>query len=150
MWDTLIFFSALFFWQPIPESANGVKPLTNDQERLIHDLVCYQEQYEDPPPEDLRRVFGVNIFTCFNFFCSFLNPFLTLAVGKHQTLRVRGSMRRGKHFFHWNSFLIHWENVCEFVSEYCHFLSSSKYQCSWSEKKLSIFELFRWHKLLVA
>ncbi|KAK7600927.1 hypothetical protein V9T40_008368 [Parthenolecanium corni] len=44
--------------RPIPESVNGVKPLTNDQERLIHDLVCYQEQFEDPPPEDLRRVFG--------------------------------------------------------------------------------------------
>ncbi|XKL65532.1 hypothetical protein PGB90_008952 [Kerria lacca] len=37
---------------------NGVKPVSSEQEELIHSLVYYQEQYEQPSEEDLRRVFN--------------------------------------------------------------------------------------------
>ena len=39
-------------------TVNGVKPVTGEQQELIHSLVYYQEQYEQPPDEEVRRIFN--------------------------------------------------------------------------------------------
>ncbi|XP_065200171.1 ecdysone receptor isoform X1 [Planococcus citri] len=41
-----------------PMMVNGVKPVSTEQEELIHSLVYFQEQYEQPSPDDLQRVFS--------------------------------------------------------------------------------------------
>lgn len=46
---------------------NGVKPVSSEQEELIHSLVYYQEQYEQPSEEDLRRVFNVRLLKSVRF-----------------------------------------------------------------------------------
>lgn len=35
---------------------NGVKPLSPEQEELIHRLVYFQNEYEQPSEEDLKRI----------------------------------------------------------------------------------------------
>nr|BAP15926.1 ecdysone receptor B1 isoform [Henosepilachna vigintioctopunctata] len=35
---------------------NGVKPISPEQEELIHRLVYFQNEYEHPPPEDIERI----------------------------------------------------------------------------------------------
>lgn len=35
---------------------NGIKPLSSEQEELIHRLVYYQNEYEHPPEEDVKRI----------------------------------------------------------------------------------------------
>ena len=42
-------------------STNGIKPVTGEQEELIHSLVYYQEQFEQPPDEEVRRIFNVSM-----------------------------------------------------------------------------------------
>ncbi|EEB17490.1 Ecdysone receptor, putative [Pediculus humanus corporis] len=37
-------------------SANGVKPISPEQEELIHRLVYFQNEYEQPSDEDLKRI----------------------------------------------------------------------------------------------
>nr|1Z5X_E Chain E, Ecdysone receptor ligand binding domain [Bemisia tabaci] len=37
-------------------SVNGVKPITPEQEELIHRLVYFQNEYEHPSPEDIKRI----------------------------------------------------------------------------------------------
>lgn len=39
-----------------PVSLNGVKPVSPEQEELIHRLVYFQNEYEYPAEEDLRRI----------------------------------------------------------------------------------------------
>jgi len=36
--------------------ANGIKPLSPEQEELIHRLVYFQDEYEQPSEEDLKRI----------------------------------------------------------------------------------------------
>lgn len=36
--------------------ANGVKPISPEQEELIHRLVYFQNEYEQPSEEDLKRI----------------------------------------------------------------------------------------------
>ena len=35
---------------------NGVKPVSPEQEELIHRLVYFQNEYEQPSEEDLKRI----------------------------------------------------------------------------------------------
>lgn len=35
---------------------NGVKPISPEQEELIHRLVYFQNEYEHPPEEDVKRI----------------------------------------------------------------------------------------------
>jgi len=35
---------------------NGVKPISPEQEELIHRLVYFQNEYEQPSDEDLKRI----------------------------------------------------------------------------------------------
>lgn len=37
-------------------SINGVKPVSPEQEELIHRLVYFQNEYEQPSEEDLKRI----------------------------------------------------------------------------------------------
>ena len=37
-------------------SQNGVKPVSPEQEELIHRLVYYQNEFEQPSDEDLKRI----------------------------------------------------------------------------------------------
>lgn len=35
---------------------NGIKPLSSEQEELIHRLVYFQDQFEHPPEDDVNRI----------------------------------------------------------------------------------------------
>lgn len=35
---------------------NGIKPLTSEQEELIHRLVYFQNEYDQPNEDDLKRI----------------------------------------------------------------------------------------------
>lgn len=35
---------------------NGIKPISPEQEELIHRLVYFQNEYEHPPEEDVKRI----------------------------------------------------------------------------------------------
>lgn len=39
---------------------NGVKPISPEQEELIHRLVYFQNEYEHPSEEDLKRIIVSN------------------------------------------------------------------------------------------
>ena len=38
------------------EKSNGVKPISPEQEELIHRLVYFQNEYEHPSEEDVKRI----------------------------------------------------------------------------------------------
>jgi hypothetical protein len=40
----------------IPVMINGIKPVSPEQEELIHRLVYFQNEYEQPSEEDLKRI----------------------------------------------------------------------------------------------
>lgn len=37
-------------------SVNGIKPISPEQEELIHRLVYFQSEYEHPSEEDVKRI----------------------------------------------------------------------------------------------
>jgi ecdysone receptor len=39
---------------------NGIKPVSPEQEELIHRLVYFQNEYEQPSEEDLKRIMVMN------------------------------------------------------------------------------------------
>lgn len=39
-----------------PGSHNGVKPVSPEQEELIHRLVYYQNEFEQPSDDDIKRI----------------------------------------------------------------------------------------------
>lgn len=41
---------------------NGVKPISPEQEELINRLVYFQNEYEHPSEEDVKRIIVSNIF----------------------------------------------------------------------------------------
>lgn len=45
---------------------NGVKPVSPEQEELIHRLVYFQNEYEHPSEEEVRKI--VSRIIIFNFF----------------------------------------------------------------------------------
>lgn len=47
---------------PVP--VNGVKPVSPEQEELIHRLVYFQNEFEHPSDEELRRV-NVSLKSCY-------------------------------------------------------------------------------------
>jgi len=39
-----------------PQPLNGVKPVSPEQEELIHRLVYFQNEFEHPSEEDVKRI----------------------------------------------------------------------------------------------
>ena len=58
-----------------PASHNGVKPVSPEQEELIHRLVYYQSEYEQPNEDDIKRITVSTFFffKCENIFGGLLN-----------------------------------------------------------------------------
>lgn len=48
--------------RPAVVPLNGIKPVSPEQEELIHRLVYFQNEYEYPAEEDLRRIVS-KVFT---------------------------------------------------------------------------------------
>lgn len=52
----LIFATDHFQEEKIIPTINGIKPVSPEQEELIHRLVYFQNEYEQPSEEDLKRI----------------------------------------------------------------------------------------------